>query len=67
MRKIAEAKEMAPQLRALALLLEDSGSVSQQPYGNSELSVSLVPGDLAPSHRNKCRQKSTNAHEIKIN
>lgn len=51
MRKIAEAKEMAPQLRALALLLEDSGSVSQQPYGNSELSVSLVPGDLAPSHR----------------
>ena len=39
---------------------------SQYPHGSSQLSVTVVPGDVTPSLKHICRQ-STNAHEIKIN
>ena len=33
------------------------GSNSQHPHGSSELCVTPVPEDLAPSHRHTCRQQ----------
>lgn len=35
---------------------------TQNPHGNSQLSVPRVPGDAIPSYR-----QNSNAHEIKIN
>jgi hypothetical protein len=49
---------MAQQLRALATLPEDRGSIP------STHMTAPVPGDLAPSHRQTWKQ-NTNAHEIK--
>jgi hypothetical protein len=39
---------------------------SQHPPGDSQLSVTPVPGDLTPSHRHSCKQ-NTNEHKMKIN
>jgi hypothetical protein len=37
---------------------------SQHPHGSSQLSITPVPGDLTPSHRQTCKQ-NTNAYKIK--
>ena len=57
---------MTQWLRALTVLPEDPGSISQHPHGGSHLSVTPVLEDPTPSHRHTCRQDH-NAHEIKIN
>ncbi|EGW07278.1 hypothetical protein I79_018888 [Cricetulus griseus] len=49
------------QLRALAALSEDPGSIS-----SLQLSVTPVPGDLTPSHSYLCRQNIT-IHKVQIN
>ena len=41
------------------------GFNSQHPHGSSQLPVTLVSGDLTPSHRHACRQ-ITNVHKIQI-
>jgi hypothetical protein len=52
---------MAQQVRALAVLPEDLGSIPR-----THMSVILVPGNLTPSFSHTCRQ-NTNIHKIKIN
>ena len=48
------AGEMAQWLRALTALPEDLGFNSQHPHGSSQLSVTLVPGDLTPMAKHHC-------------
>jgi hypothetical protein len=58
------AREMTQWLRALDVLPEDLGSFpSQHPHGSSQLSVTPIPEDLAPSHRHAGRKPV----HIKIN
>ena len=56
---------MAQRLRELAALPKDSGFNSQNPHGNSQLSVTLAPEDPTPSHRQS--RQNTNAYKIEIN
>lgn len=42
------AGEIAEWLRALTVVSEDPGFNSQHPCGNSELIITLVPGDPVP-------------------
>jgi hypothetical protein len=60
------AAEMAQQLRALAALAEDPGSIPSTHNGSSHLSLTPVPTDLTPSHWHISRQ-NTNVHKIKVN
>jgi hypothetical protein len=51
---------MTQQLRVLAALTEDSGSIPSI-HMAAHNCVTPIPGDLTPSHRHICRQ-NTNAH-----
>jgi hypothetical protein len=54
---------MAQQLKALAALLQDLGSVPSTHMGSSQLFATPVPGNLTSSHRHTCR-KNANAHTV---
>jgi hypothetical protein len=57
---------MAQQLRALAALLEDLGSIPSTYMGSSKPSITPALGDITPSGRHTCSQ-NTNVYKIKIN
>jgi hypothetical protein len=58
------AGEMALQLKVLAVLTEDLGSIPSTRM--SHPSVTPAPEDPTTSHRHTCK-KNTNSHKIKIN
>lgn len=60
---VAWSREMAQWLRGL---FRGSGFNSQNPYGSSKLSITLVPEFPTPSHK-KVSSHDTNEHKIKIN